>query len=571
LFFWLGTSAGVITLLAWIGLLAAVALVLNLWPRMALFGCWVVLLSFVTAWGWFSGSQVDQLMLEIALLCIPFAPAGYRPGLGVASPPRPIALFMVRWLVFRIMFEAGLVKVITGDPRWKDFTAMDVMYETSPFPTILGYLDHQMSHGYHVFEIWLTYAAEFAAPLFALFGGRRGRWWSIGFWTAFQAGIQLTNNFGWLNTTSIAAGLLFLDDQMLAALVDKLRLRRLRDFLAARVVRRTPAAIAPWRLWTLRTALWVQCVTSMYVFAALYSPAMQEGGFPWSLAKPFLFLNEGFRSANPYTLYAGLLPARYGIEFEGSNDSGVTWRTYDYFYQPQREDRICPYIAPWYPRFEATLQIEATRSTPSTLYRLVAVHLLQRDPAVMGLFRRDPFPDRPATLIRMPAYRLTFTDAATRRQTGNFWHKELEGEYLTMMYRNPQGQVLAADSLTEEIRIMAELGNAKAQCQIGLMYASGDGLAQDNAEAVKWFRQAAEQGLPEAQSVLGLIYAAGKGVPQDEVEALVWFNLAARAGDPEAIKNREIAESRVGRSAALSARMRSEVVAAEIEARKKAK
>ena len=118
---------------------------------------------------------------------------------------------------------------------------------------------------------------------------------------------------------------------------------------------------------------------------------------------------------------------------------------------------------------------------------------------------------------------------------------------------------------------MAELGNAKAQSQLGFMYASGDGIAQDNAEAVKWFRRAAEQGLPEAQSVLGLMYAGGKGVPQDEVEALVWFNLAARAGDPEAIKNREIAESRVGRSAALSARMRSEVVSAEIDARKRAK
>lgn len=67
------------------------------------------------------------------------------------------------------------------------------------------------------------------------------------------------------------------------------------------------------------------------------------------------------------------------------------------------------------------------------------------------------------------------------------------------------------------------------------------------------------------------MYAAGKGVPQDEVEALVWFNLAARAGDPEAMKNRDIAESRVGRAAALSARLRSEVVSGEIDARKKPK
>ena len=569
--FWISHGAGMITLLAWGGMIAAVALVLNLWPRMALFGCWVILLSFVTTWGVFSGSQVDQLMLEISLVAIAFAPAGYRPGLGVALPPRPIAVFMIRWLLFRIMLEAGLVKVFSGDPNWMNFTAMDVMNETIPFPTIFGYLDQQLPHAYHVFEILLTYAAEFAAPLLAVFAGRRGRWWAIAFWTAFQAGIQLTNNFGWLNTTSIAAGLLLLDDQMLVAAVRKLRLRRLADFLLARAVRRPPPAIAPWRLYLLRTALWTQCGIGMYAFAMLYFPVMKEDRFPWSLARPFLFLSEGFHSANPYTLYAGLLPERFGIEFDGSNDGGETWRTYEYRYQPQREDRICPFIAPWYPRFEATLQIEATRSTPSDLYRLVAAHLLRRDPAVIALFRRDPFPDRPPTIIRMPAYRLTFTDAATRRATGKFWHKEPEGDYLTMMYLNAPGQVVATSTAADEIRVMAEMGNAKAQGQLGSMYAKGEDVPKDTAEAAKWFRRAAEQGLAEAQAVLGLMYAAGVGVPRDEVEALVWFNLAARAGDPDVLKNRDVLAARVGFQGALAAQQRSQAMLDAIEARKKAK
>jgi hypothetical protein len=140
--FWMGTGPGAIALLAWSGLLAAVCLILNLWPRMALFSVWLIFLSFVSTWGLFSGSQVDQLMLETALLCIPFAPAGYRPGLGASSPPRPIAVLMMRWLLVRVMFESGVVKLVSGDPRWRDFTAMDNLYETSPFPTILGYLDH---------------------------------------------------------------------------------------------------------------------------------------------------------------------------------------------------------------------------------------------------------------------------------------------------------------------------------------------------------------------------------------------------------------------------------------------
>ncbi|MEO7797764.1 MAG: lipase maturation factor family protein, partial [Opitutaceae bacterium] len=254
--FWLGTGAGMISALAWLGLLAAVALVLNWWPRMALFGCWVIFLSFVTAWGVWSGSQVDQLMLEVALLCIPFAPAGYRPGLGAASPPRPLVTFMVRWLLFRVMFESGVVKLMAGDPRWRDLTAMDVLYETSPFPTILGYLDHQLPHGYHVLEVALTYTAEIVAPLLAVFGGRRGRWFAFVIWVMFQAGIQLTNNFGWLNTASIAVGLLLLDDQMLASAAAKLRLRRLGERLVSQVVKTSAPLLTPWRSRALRFALW---------------------------------------------------------------------------------------------------------------------------------------------------------------------------------------------------------------------------------------------------------------------------------------------------------------------------
>ncbi len=531
--FWLGTGPGMISLLSWLGLLAAVALVLNLWPRLALAACWVIHLSFVTAWSIWSGSQVDQLMLEVALLCIPFAPAGYRPGLGAASPPRPVALFMMRWLLFRVMFENGVVKVISGDPRWRDLTAMDVLYETSPFPTILGYLDHQLPHAHHVFEAVLTYAAEFLAPALIVFGGRRGRWVALAIWVMFQAGIQLTNNFGWLNTASIALGLLLLDDQMLAAAAAKLRLRRLAEFLTARAVKLAAPVLAPWKLYALRTGLWTHFALTVIVFVLFCGGAV--AGFPTELGRPVKFLFGGLHSANSFTLFGGLLPARFGIEFEGSNDGGVTWRTYEYHFQPQRVDRICPYIAPWYPRFEATLQIEATRSTPSPLYGLVATHLLQGDPAVTGLFARNPFPGRPPAIIRMPAYRLTFTDTATHRATGAYWHKVLEGEYQPMMHLNAQGQGEAVASPLEAVRLLGELGNVAAQSGLGMMYAQGD------------------------------------GAPRDEVEALVWFTLAARAGDPDAERNRRFAESRVGPAGVQAARLRSAAIWAAIEARKSAK
>ena len=562
--FWLGQSAGLITAVAALGLAAAAALVLNRAPRLALFGCWLCLLSFVTTWRGFSGTQLDQFMLEAALLSLPFAPAGFRPGLGTASPPRPIAVFMMRWLLFRVMFESGIVKLIAGDPHWLNLTAMDVLYETSPFPTILGYLDHQLPHAYHVGEIALTFAAEIVAPLLAVFGGRRGRWLAFATWVVFQAGIQLTNNFGWLNTGSIALGLLLLDDQMLAAAATRLRLPALGAFAAPPALPPAPRPVHPWRLPALRGALWLHFSLTLYFFAT--SCGLPVDHLPFSLLRLAESLFAGFHSANPYTLYAGLLPGRRAVEFEGSNDGGLTWRTYDYRYQPQRVDRICPFIAPWYPRFEATLQVEANRSAPSPLYGLVAAHLLRGNAAVIALFARDPFPDRPPTLLRTPAYRLTFTDLVAHRATGHYWQKESLGFYQPTMAINARGEISEAASPLDELRLLAEHGNTQAQNDLGQLFADGDGVPRDGAAAAQWLRRSANQGNVVAQTNLGLLYAKGAAVPRDEVEALAWFNLAAASGDPEALKNQAVAARRVGPAGVRAAALRSTTLRAEIAA-----
>ncbi|QYM78189.1 lipase maturation factor family protein [Horticoccus luteus] len=531
--FWLNASPTMVTLLAWGGLVAAVALVLNLWPRMALFACWLLLLSFVATWQIFSGTQVDQLMLEAALLCIPFAPAGYRPGLGEASPPRPITVFMVRWFLFRVMFESGLVKVFVGDPHWRDFSALDVLYETSPFPTIIGYFDHHLPHAQHVIETGLTWLAEIVAPLVAIFGGRRGRWFAFVAWVGFQAGIQLTNNFGWLNTAAAAFGLVLLDDQMLASAAGWMRWSRLQHWIATRAALAQPVRPLPrWRRYGLRAALWTHFYVTIYVFA-LYL-GLPETTRPFSLLAPLKTLFADFHSANPYTLYAGLLPERHAVEFEGSNDNGRTWRVYPFRYQPQRPDRMSGFIAPWYPRFEATLQVEATGDKLSPVFGVVARRLLEGSPAVLARFASNPFPDHPPTMMRLPVYRLRFTDWATYRATGNYWRKDYLGDYQPMLYVDDEGQVTVAASILDEVRVMAERGNAAAAQRLGLMYADGNGTAKNSRAAAKWLQLAAEHGETEARTRLGMMYTYGDGVAKNSVVAAQWFRLAAEQGDPVA-------------------------------------
>jgi TPR repeat protein len=77
----------------------------------------------------------------------------------------------------------------------------------------------------------------------------------------------------------------------------------------------------------------------------------------------------------------------------------------------------------------------------------------------------------------------------------------------------------------------AEAGDPKAQVQLGLAYASGDGVAEDDAESVKWFRLAAERGNAAGEYSLGEMYLTGRGVSADLTKAMNWMRRAAEHGD----------------------------------------
>jgi len=117
--------------------------------------------------------------------------------------------------------------------------------------------------------------------------------------------------------------------------------------------------------------------------------------------------------------------------------------------------------------------------------------------------------------------------------------------YLAMMYQNGVGVAEDDKEAVKWYRLAAKQGNARAQKYLGMMYAQGEGVVEDDKEAAKWYRLAAEQGDARAQTSLGFMYAFGDGVIQDNVYAHMWWNLAAASGDEDARRSKDILVKRM--------------------------
>src|ERR1700758_5109510 len=209
---WLSSGPHMLTAICWVGMAASLLLLVNIWPRGMLLICFVCFLSFVAAAEDFAGYQSDGMLLEAGFISLFFAPAGFWPGLGRASPPSRASLFLLQWEWFRIYFQSGVVKLLSGDPEWRHFTAMDEYYQNGPLPTWVGWYVQHLPHWFHAGTVYATLALELGLVCM-LFLPRRWRTVCFLIVTPWQVGVILTANYTFLNYLVLAMGVLMLDDR----------------------------------------------------------------------------------------------------------------------------------------------------------------------------------------------------------------------------------------------------------------------------------------------------------------------------------------------------------------------
>jgi predicted DCC family thiol-disulfide oxidoreductase YuxK len=147
--FWFGASDQALNFGGAAGLVASGMLFLNRAPRLAAFVAWGLYLSYFTVGGIFLSFQWDTLLLETGFLAILFAPSGVRPRLEYERPPSRTVIWLYRWLLFRLMFLSGVVKLASGDAAWWDLSALNFHYETQPLPSWTSWYAHNLPDVVH--------------------------------------------------------------------------------------------------------------------------------------------------------------------------------------------------------------------------------------------------------------------------------------------------------------------------------------------------------------------------------------------------------------------------------------
>jgi hypothetical protein len=437
---WISSSSTMLVVICWAGIATSLLLVLNLWPRVMLIICFVCFLSFVSAAQDFSGYQSDGMLLEAGFISLFFAPPGIWPGLGRAHPRSRASLFLLQWEWFRIYFESGAVKLLSGDPEWRHFTAMDEYYQNGPLPTWIGWYIQHLPHWFHAGTVYLTLAMELGLA-WMLFLPRRWRIVLFFIVTPWQIGVILTANYAFLNYIVLAMGVLLLDDRVLRkALPQKLRNR---IFPSRESSGETSIDGEGWRSKIRRhwnpAKLALSAVMLTWIFYATVAELvwMFKRNFPLP-ASPVAAL-EPFRIANQYGLFAVMTRGRYEIEFQGSMD-GQTWTAYPFRYKPQALNQPPGIYAPYQPRFDWNLWFASLGQwreypiVPNTELRL-----LGNDKHVLELFAGNPFSQQPPKLVRAVLWQYWFTSMAEKRATGNWWRRQYLGLYAPTIERKPDG------------------------------------------------------------------------------------------------------------------------------------
>ena len=412
---WFDSSDNFLNFQCAAGTVLAVLLILGIAPAPCLALLWLFYLSLATIGRDFLGFQWDNLLLEAGFLAIFFAPLQLLPKILQGAPPSRVVLWLLRLVLFKVIFSSGCVKLLSGDPNWRNLTALTFHYQTQPLPTWIGWYANQLPPAIQKFSCAVMFGIELGAP-FLIFAPRRIRFFGGAAIVFLQILILLTGNYTFFNFLTIALCLLLLDDFVLEKFIPRkfcgLFKNQKRQLRWARAIT-IPLAIV------ISTVSFFQIVSMFGTRSGLWYPA----AFLDTQLAPL-------RMVNSYGLFAVMTTTRNEIIVEGSDD-GMNWLPYEFKYKPGDVNQRPRFVAPFQPRLDWQMWFAALGNyQQNPWFENFCERLLQGSPEVLAFLQKNPFPEKPPRFIRAEFYDYHFTNFAEHRATGAWWKREFAGEYL---------------------------------------------------------------------------------------------------------------------------------------------
>lgn len=405
-FFWLHLSDAWLQGSCWVGILLGLVMAAGWGGRLVPLLCWIFYLSLYAVGQDFLGFQWDILLLEAGFLAIFLAPRSWNAkGFRDQSASLGI-LWLYRWLLFRLMFESGMVKILSGDSSWRNMTALDYHFETQPLPNFFSYYFHHFPEWFHRESVLFMYGVELIIP-WLLFLPQPIRSLSAIPLILFQVLILLTGNYGFFNLLSLSLAILLVADRYWPAFLKK-------HFYSEKIA-------APKK----RSFAWGVLLAASLILFLSWGPGIQRLNF---LPSPPRWMRQAqavfrpFHLVNSYGLFAVMTKSRPEIIIEGSTD-GEHWFPYVLPYKPGPKTRRPPFLLGHMPRLDWQLWFAALNPPGHypPWFRNLMARLLENSPSVLALFKENPFPEGPPLKVRAGVANYYFSSPQVKRASGEWW------------------------------------------------------------------------------------------------------------------------------------------------------
>lgn len=390
----------------WLGLIGALALLSGVvtaaptWVSMLVWALlWVLYLSHVNVGQIFYGFGWESILLEAGFL------ATFLGSTDVAPPT--LTLLLVRWLVFRVEFGAGLIKM-RGDQCWRDLTCLDYHHETQPLPGPLSRRFHRTPTWVHRMETGANHVVQLVVP-FGLFLPQPVAGIAATAIIVTQGWLMVSGNFAWLNLVTIVLATSALPDGWFDGLAPS---------LAAAPVEGTPVAF-----------MVVVGVVFVATVVASWWPVRNMASRRQRMNTAF----NPFHLVGSYGAFGSVTRRRDEVVIEGSMaedpDDEDGWREYQFWGKPGEVDRRPPQVAPYHLRLDWLLWFAALDPAPTRhrWFTQLLDALRRGDPLIRRLVRVDPFDGAAPRWLRVRRFRYRYTTRDERRATGDTWHRVLLG------------------------------------------------------------------------------------------------------------------------------------------------